>query len=165
MRFTFLLVLTILPLNLAKQSLADSSPPASCVPTPIHYGANRSVAGAPPDVPWIVATPKSAHIIGFLFFVPPGATGQDALMRTGGRGPNGRSDKILWYITRGRPTRTLTITGKNLSSSDSMRQTFPVASSGYPSILDIPTAGCWKLTIRSGKIRGHVTFQVLSYQE
>lgn len=141
--------------------------PSACVVTPVHYGRHpriAALAGMPQGVPWIVAQPKSAHIIAFLWFSPPGARGQAALMHTNGNGPAaGSSDKILWYATQGKPTRILTVTGRNLSSSGTMRGRFTLAGGGggYPSILDMPTPGYWRVTVRSGNVKGHVTFEVL----
>jgi hypothetical protein len=146
----------------AAQAFNDqgSSSTSPCAATPVRYAPLHGIAGAPRNLPWIVAKPKSAHIVGFLFFIPPGATGQDALMHVNGEGPNGNTDKVLWYIAHGQVARTLIITGKNLSSSGTMRQTFSGTSNGYPSILDMPTPGCWKLMIQSGKVKGNVTLQV-----
>jgi hypothetical protein len=133
----------------------------SCAVTPIHYTAHHGALGVPNGIPWFAAAPKSAHIIGFLFFIPHGAVGQKALMRTNGNGPNGRSDKILWYVSRGETTSRLTITGTNLSSASSMRTRAIDSSGAYPSILDMPTPGCWSLTVSNGKVKGHVTVEVL----
>jgi hypothetical protein len=130
MRVALALFVAALPLGSSARAMADSNPVPSCAATQVHNAPNYGFADIPREVPWIVAKPKSAHLIGFLFFVPPGATGQDALMHTNGIGPNGGTDKILWYATQGKTTRTLTVMGRNTSSTGTIRQAFSVAGSG-----------------------------------
>jgi hypothetical protein len=159
----WLVTLVVLPLIGASPRVsADSGSIPACSATLVHHDAYPGPAGMPNDLPWIRARPMSSHIIGFLFFMPPGATGKDALMHADGKGPQGRADKILWYVSRGKTSRTLTIAGKNLSGSETSRQSFPVTGGrSYPSIVDVPAAGCWRLTLRTGGIRWQVTAEVI----
>jgi hypothetical protein len=123
-----------------------------------YHGKIFSLRG----VPWI-ATPSRA-ILGFLFFRPPHANGTAALMRAGGKMPNGGSTKILWVLTKAGGTGRLTIRGVNLDGPGTMKETVPGSAGpggNYPSIVTIPTAGCWRLTVRSGSVSGVVTLPVV----
>jgi hypothetical protein len=77
--------------------------------------------------------------------------------------PNGSATKILWYVRVSGGRRTLTLRGKRLGAEDTVQQTFSEVSppQNYPSILTIPVAGCWTLSLRSGHVRGTVVMRVV----
>jgi hypothetical protein len=83
-------------------------------------------------------------------------------MHTGGIMPDGAATKILWLVTGKGAKRVLHISGQNLIGKETMRATFPSAGTGFPSIIDIPAAGCWRLTLKSRTVTGQVTVRVLS---
>jgi hypothetical protein len=112
------------------------------------------------NIPWLAAAPRSAGITGTLFFRHVGAHGTGAYLHTGGRMPDGSATKILWLIDNPDAGATLEIIGRNLTGSGAMRQTF-AGSSEVPSIVRVPTPGCWQLQLRSGKVRGTVTMPVI----
>jgi hypothetical protein len=73
----------------------------------------------------------------------------------GGQLPDGRtSTKILW-IPRQAQTSLLTIIGDRLDGTGHFEQEQRVARAGarpvFPSIVDVPGTGCWRLTIRNGR--------------
>ena len=72
-----------------------------------------------------------------------------ALLYAGGRSPDGTNAKVLW---RARPLGgTLVVTGSRLDGQATFRQEFRAAGGppGYwPSIVVVPEAGCWLLTVR-----------------
>ena len=85
---------------------------------------------------------------------------------TGGMNPGTRSsEKILWILPqRKRVGLRLAISGrKDGSSTVTYRRRLREATSAqtpghlYPSILDLPVPGCWKLTLRTGKISATVS--------
>jgi hypothetical protein len=72
-----------------------------------------------------------------------------------------RNMKIPWWVhTGGGPT--LELVGERLDGGGSFRQEFQTAYSHdapqdelvYPSIVDIPNAGCWLLRLRTGNLAG-----------
>jgi len=82
-----------------------------------------------------------------------------AALFTGGTGTAGESMKILWAVRDGR--RTVSIQGDRLDAAGSFSESFPaVGVSGardwgyYASIVRIPAAGCWRLTVLSPAKRG-----------
>lgn len=113
------------------------------------------------DIPWLVAAPRSAGIIGMLFFRRPGAHGTGAYLHIDGRMPDGSTTKILWLIDNPDVGATLQLKGRNLTGSGAMHQNF----AGYrevPSIVRIPTPGCWEIHLYSGKVHGTVIMPVVS---
>ena len=137
------------------------SVPATCTPTPVYVGSHDGG----PAIPWIAAAPASSGIIGYLFFTQVTPTNKPAYyqpMHTGGKMPDGGTTKILWMIQNPSAIGELTVTGKNLSLPGStFQQTFPAASAGIPSIIDVPTAGCWYFDLKSGSDQATVIFWVV----
>ena len=76
----------------------------------------------------------------------------------------GISDKIPWFVsTRARPRSSLLVTGRRLDRrarrfSQSFARANPERPARgryvFPSNIVIPSAGCWQLTLRSGRARG-----------
>ena len=68
--------------------------------------------------------------------------------------------KILWRVRGG--SRVVRIIGKRLDAAGSFRQQFPATPSGggafFPSIINVPTSGCWRLTVISGNHVGRFAF-------
>jgi hypothetical protein len=67
-----------------------------------------------------------------------------------------RNMKVLWRVSR-KAGGWLTLTGTRLDAQGSFRQQFSVAGGMqgvFPSIVDIPAAGCWLLRLRTGDADG-----------
>jgi hypothetical protein len=156
---------TVLAPHMALLKLAGTVP-ASCPITPVFTGPS----GGSPNLdflPWMKAEPTSSGIVAYLFFVLPGfaTTHTYRPLHTGGGYPDGSTTKILWSINNPNASVALEITGKKLSAGhETFQQTFPMASSprgDYPSIVNVPTPGCWQLQIKSGTVAATVTFWVV----
>jgi hypothetical protein len=69
--------------------------------------------------------------------------------------------KVLWIARR--PTRvpTIAIAGRRLDAPGSFR-TVEHSVGGtppqFPSYVEIPAAGCWRVTVSAGRLRGSVVF-------
>ena len=114
-------------------------------------------------VTWLQATPRGEGVIALRFVsVVPGA--DRALIYAGGQAPEGWSTKFLWWAPH--PTGPLTLTGRKLDGVGRFKQDFGSAASDdgivFPSIVDIPTAGCWAVTVSMGKTAGLVVFQAVA---
>jgi hypothetical protein len=68
----------------------------------------------------------------------------------------GMNMKVPWWVRRAWGP-TLTLTGIRLDAEGNFRQEFPMALSPrgvFPSIIDVPAAGCWLFRLRTGRLAG-----------
>jgi hypothetical protein len=117
------------------------------------------------------ATPRAEGVAAVLFVtVFPGQ--DEAVIPAGGRFAGGPNTKFLWWSPR--PASALDVVGRRLdATTGSFHATFQAATGDvggrrseviYPSIVDVPTAGCWGLTLRIGRSAGLVVFRVVPAQ-
>jgi hypothetical protein len=140
---------------------------ASCRIAPVHYGLAPAADAGLRDLPWIAAGRGASRVVGYLFYYSS-ILGDGRVNRsdgltiyTGGSGPGGGAMKILWASRRSRAA--LHISGHRLDGAGSFAQTLPQAGAGmFPSIIRIPQAGCWRLTIGSGKRRANVVLEAVA---
>jgi hypothetical protein len=113
---------------------------------------------------WVAGSPRTSGLVGFLF----GGEVVDGRLAvyTGGVNPGTRTnEKILWLVSkRKRVGPRLAISGrKDGSTTVTYRRRLAAVGSvdppayQYPSILDLPVPGCWKLTLRTGKVSATVS--------
>jgi hypothetical protein len=112
----------------------DPAPEGTCDATPV------------PASNWLKVVPSRSGIFGaWSWKTPEGG----ALLYTAGTTPTGGNTKVLW---RARPRGgTLVVTGSRLDAQGAFRHEFKGAGGqpGYwPSIVVVPEAGCWLLTVR-----------------
>ena len=84
-------------------------------------------------------------------------SGDRLMIYTGGDVPGGGATKILW-IVRPLSSSQLLISGRQLDGSGTFEHQFRSASATegtvFPSIVNVPSAGCWLLTVRNGRVAG-----------
>jgi hypothetical protein len=132
---------------------------SACISAPVSYAAPPD-SGAP-SIPWIHAAPVS----GYLFYYGasgPWKTQPDRVLITPRGGiPGGYRTKILWHVRGG--SGTITLVGRRLDAAGRFRQRFPAIGGGYfPSIVVVPSAGCWRVTVSSGRRTGRFAFLALA---
>jgi hypothetical protein len=140
------------------------APTVGCAAAIVHHNpapALARLAGIPPLIPWVEG--GGGHITGSLYYYTPTlAQHSAAAIGTRGRAQGGRSIKILWWV-RGSGSPTLTIAGRRTDAEGSFHQTVTGPSPGnnttFPSVVTIPTTGCWTLDIQSGSASGSITFR------
>lgn len=156
----------------ARQLRPEDALPTSCAATPVYQGgkANAFVSS---EIPWVQAQPASSGILGHLFYTPSTLAEQGAyrFLHTGGANPaDGTNMKILWTIEHPSISGMLQIDGTNLSDAGkTFHQTINpdagstagLSQSQYPSIVVVPSAGCWQLQITSGQAHGTITMWVV----
>jgi len=113
---------------------------------------------------------KAGAVVGYLY-----AYGDElqersprrAALFAGGEGPNGEVEKILWFVRRG--GAGVSVGGRRLDGQGAFTRSFPKVGvpdarggSYYASIIDLPSAGCWRLTVRQLGVRGR--FAVLAFE-
>ena len=114
----------------------------SCGVTPIRSDerlpAWTAAARPPSQVPFVVSTRRS--VVAILFGYP---------LRSGA--PLGHTNKILWIMREPRNGQPLDLVARPLHrKSPSVRVALPADSSPgeiYPSIVNVPSPGCWHLTL------------------
>jgi hypothetical protein len=149
----------------SRRTPSTASSSASCAASMVHYlpypGAEPGLA----QLPSIAASPITTGIVGRLFYYDNrNVWKQRQLPRvriySGGQSPDGRlSMKILWQTQRSVGV-LLHVQGHRLDGAGSFsEQLSPTASNArqFPSIVDVPTAGCWRLTLAVGTTTGRVT--------
>jgi hypothetical protein len=58
--------------------------------------------------------------------------------------------KILWYVPKG--SLNAVVRGFRLDAAGSFVQRLPMAQNNfYPSIMRLPSPGCWRVTVSSGR--------------
>jgi hypothetical protein len=124
-----------------------------CGSTQVFAGPGPDAALGLADNPWAPATPADAGIVAYFWYPPP-----DLLFA---HGPNDRT-KVLW-VSHGEQAAHLTIAAHPLNaSSPVIRFDFPPAFSpggNYPSGIDLPSPGCWRLEIALGT--AHATMDLM----
>jgi hypothetical protein len=149
--------------GLVSAAPATSSQRATTCGARVHDEPNR-ILGTLSGGRWVAGSPRRSGLVGYLF----GGEVVDGrfAVYAGGMNPGTRSsEKILWILPqRKRVGLRLAISGrKDGSSTVSYRRRLSEASSEqtpghlYPSILDLPVPGCWKLTLRTGKVTATVS--------
>ena len=140
-------ILLALALATACSTSAPPTPPpgahrvaGGCGTTPLYRGAiPRWTPTAPVGLHYAIATPASAAA--FVFGYP---------LRAGH--PEDPSNKILWIVRTPREGKPLVIDGHPLGLSSPTIDLSRPADSGpgeiYPSIVDVPSAGCWHFTLQ-----------------
>lgn len=113
-----------------------------CGATGLYRGGSPAwTATANPPTFLVAATGHAGDVTAFLFGYP---------LRAGQ--PTDRQNKILWVVRQPRNGAELVLSGRPLGrSAPVVRFQRPADSSPgeiYPSIVDVPTAGCWEFTLR-----------------
>jgi hypothetical protein len=142
-------------------------PPAQpvCEATPIRHDPNPRLGTSR----WIEITPKSAGLfaIGSVSIDPKGT---EASIYPGRFYPGEKGTKILWVPTHlNRVGKSLVIIGNRLDGPGHLRQlqrvaygqTPPLVGRMFPSIVNIPSPGCWMLTLRTGRTAGLAVFRAV----
>ena len=134
---------------------------SACLSAPVSYTAPPDSSA--PRIPWIHAGP----VVGYLFYYGAGGpwkTQADrVLIAPHGRASGGAATKILWHVRGG--SKAIRMVGKRLDAAGSFRQQFPATASGggafFPSIVDVPASGCWRVTVSSGTHVGRFAFSAV----
>jgi hypothetical protein len=148
---------------------APASSLGRCDATLARYRPDPGVQAGLAQLPWIAASPAATGLVGHLFYYDrSNAWKRKRLpklrMYSGGQSPDGRiSMKILWELRRGSAT-LLGIRGTRLDGAGAFTVKLSATSSNskqFPSIIDVPGPGCWRLTLKAGTTTGRVAVLVV----
>lgn len=148
----------------SSSSAGPTRPAVVCTPATVHYGsvpAAAREAGIPSGVPWV--EDSTASVTGSLYYYTPILRRHaHAIIGTRGQAESGRVTKILWWV-HGKGSPALTIVGNRTDAAGSFRPTITGPTLGdnttFPSIVTVPTPGCWTLSVHSGSTSGSITFR------
>jgi hypothetical protein len=143
-----LLVTAACSSGVAQPAAVPSSAPValagSCTGTAITQGGAPSWADAagvhinPTGLP--LAVDQAQTVVGFLYGYP---------LRAGH--PTSPTNKVLWVVRLPRDRSDLTITAHPVGAASPVITVVQAADSGpgeiYPSVVDVPTPGCWVLDL------------------
>jgi hypothetical protein len=135
------------------RSATPTSPSPSAQPSPIAGGCEvtQVYAGPGPDAarglsgnPWAEASPADSGVIAYFFRPPP-----DLLVVH--PASEEAKNKILW-IVHGSATGDLTVRAHpDGAASPVVKFTVP-GGGGYPSLINLPSLGCWHLDVSVGSV-------------
>jgi hypothetical protein len=141
----------------AKAAQAGGGAAGPCTPAPIHHGAPPgwtapawSSSSGPLRIPYALA---SGEVAAAFFF---------ARLRAGH--PDNPANKVLWVVQAPREGQPLVIQASTARSPGRTVVIRQEAGSGpgniYPSSVDLPTPGCWRLALRWGVHRATIDVTV-----
>ncbi len=136
---------------------AEGDPARPCAPAPIHHGAPPawtapvwSSSSGPLRVPFALTSGETA--VAFFW----------ARLRAGH--PDNRANKVLWVVQAPRDGHPLVIEASPAGTHGRKVVLEEEAASGpgeiYPSDVDLPTPGCWRLALRWGAHRASIDVTV-----
>jgi hypothetical protein len=140
-----------------------------CAATPVH-GEPLPQSGSLSQLKWVQATPHKAGIVGMLWAFDPDISGDPPRLTlwAGGKAPGkGPSQKILWVIRNRGEAATIVVRGTQIGGTDTFVQRFNAVGAAdpegslYASIVNVPHAGCWRLDVSSGRVKGSLVVQVV----
>jgi hypothetical protein len=147
----------------------------TCKAAPVHHTPYPGGDDRLARLPWVRGEPRATGLVGLLWYWPDAWRQRRlrlARIFTDGVAPAGYATKILWVFVgkraRGIGGAQLVVRGRRLDDEGSFTQTFRAVSySGqkgapsYASVVDVPAAGCWKLSLSTGTLRASVVFQAV----
>jgi len=158
-RLSFVLVASALvSLGLSASSGAHATG-NRCPMSHVHYVSYPGVEQGLANVPWISSAPD-ATFKAHLFFYGGVPWSKQHLLGARiftTRKPRNINPKVLW-ITRSRGYgKTLRILGERLDAPGLFTRTYP-GFGDYPSYVEVPQPGCWRIIVTSGRVSGRVVF-------
>jgi hypothetical protein len=134
---------------------------SGCPMSHVHYTAYPGVEQGLGAVPWLSTTP-GGRFKAHLFFYDARLFSWAKQQLLGARIFTTRKQrrinpKVLWITRTKGYTKTLTIHGQRLDAPGSFSDTYR-GFGDYPSYVKVPTPGCWRVTVTTGRITGRVVF-------
>jgi hypothetical protein len=132
---------------------------STCAATTVHYQPARSGTATGVSGPWVASTNSAFR--GYLFYVGATRWARTKPQRAHIFTTKGHArvyPKVLW-LALGASTTAISIRGTRLDHPGAFASTYSGVGGGqYPSYVEVPTAGCWRVSVSSGSLRGSVTF-------
>lgn len=152
----------------------------ACESAPVHFTHHPGLGRGLGDLPWIAGEPASQRLVGLLWYWPESWRADNvtrARIYAGGHAPGPQATtpnmKILWVFLAPAAKRDLSagrlvIKGRRLDGPGKSWQQFTaIGYSGqngapsYASIVDLPTPGCWRVSLTAGGLHATTTIEAL----
>jgi hypothetical protein len=156
----------------ATAAKAAPPPPSGgpCAPARVHRPPYAGHGKGLETLPWIAGRPRSAGLVGLVWFASPGSGGMRVW--AGGQAPDGSATKMLWvFLGRdavGKAGIELRVQGRRMDGRGTFADSFAgvgyEGSDGapsYASIMHIPRPGCWRLTLTTGSLRAFIDVRAI----
>ena len=133
----------------------------TCRASAVHYRTVKQTPRGVTGVPWVASTNSAFR--GYLFYwggTRWAHTRPTAVQIFTTKAHVNINPKVLWVALK-HSGAALTIQGRRLDGAGSFSAHYPAAIGGdqFPSYVSVPTAGCWRVAVRSGSLHGWVTFR------
>jgi hypothetical protein len=145
-------------------AVTPNPPSLTCHPSIVHYDKNPAFPLNLRPLPYVQASAHGFTLVGHLFYytaVPAWKGHHITHFRIFPHGQMGNSSlqmKILWTLLDGSPSTTgLTVNGVRTDTGTHLSTQRFAGGTEFPSIIDVPTAGCWRLSLSTGTSTTHLT--------
>jgi hypothetical protein len=145
-------------LALSGESAADRSGD-SCPMSHVHYASFPGEPSGLKPLPW-TATAPGRKFKAYLFFYPNTPWGKQHLLGARiftSRKPRNINPKVLWSTRVHDYNLKLQMRGQRLDAPGSFTRTWN-GFGDYPSYVEVPAPGCWRVTVTTGPVSGSVVF-------
>jgi hypothetical protein len=157
------------------RTVSANAPAAPCHPPRVEYSPYPGHGDGLDQLPWVRGEPASSGLVALLWYWPKKWSKQhlrEARIFTGGVAPEGYNVKILWAFlapsAKGRGGSELVVEGDRLDGAGATRQEFAAigyagqrGAPSFASIIDIPRSGCWRLSLKTGRLSASVDFRAI----
>jgi hypothetical protein len=143
----------------AHGSAAQPAAAVTCPMSHVHYKPYPGIEQGLGPIPW-VATAPGGRFKASLFFYEAIAWAKQHLLGARiftTRKPRDYNPKVLWITRTHGYTKTLKMTGRRLDAPGSFSETYN-GYGDYPSYVEVPAPGCWRVTVSTGSVSGSVVF-------
>ena len=133
----------------------------ACRASAVHYRTVKQTPRGVAGVPWVASTNRAFR--GYLFYwggTRWAHTRPATVQIFTTKAHININPKVLWVALQ-HSGAALTIQGRRLDGSGSFSANYPAAIGGgqFPSYVSVPTAGCWRVSVRSRDLHGWMTFR------
>jgi len=125
----------------------------------VHYASFPGEQAGLKPLPWTTTAPGGTFRA-YLFFYPNTTWGKQHLLGARIftiRKPRGVNPKVLWSTRVHGYGSKLQMTGQRLDAPGSFAKTYN-GFGDYPSYVEVPAPGCWRVTVTTGRLSGSVVF-------
>lgn len=155
-----LVLVTGVVVSLGLSASSGARPTGSACPmSHVRYGPYPGVEQGLEKVPWISSAPGGSFKAHLFFYggVPWAKQHLLGARIFTTRKTRNINPKVLWITKAHGYGSKLFIRGQRLDAAGSFSATYP-GWGDYPSYIEVPTPGCWRVTVESGAVSGRVVF-------